>query len=337
MKIFSQAPTRIGLIGGGTDVEPFASKYGGKVLSFAINIYHEATLIPRKDKKVYISALGEERSFSLSKKLAYEKDKKFDLIYSVINYFRPKIKTGFDFIDTFGGISTGGLGTSASATTSMIRVFSHWLGIKMSKDELVLLSWKMEVEELGWVSGKQDQLAAVFGGINLLTFGPGEEKFTVEPLNLPRQTTEEIKRRTVMVFTGKKRHSNNLQQKLQQGMSEKEKINALIELKNAVDEAIEALKNKDFKKLGKILDQAWENKKKSNPAVTNKMIDELYSLAMQKGALGGKVMGAGGGGHMFFFCLPGKKKDLIENLKKANVKIVNYDFDFEGLKVRVEK
>ena len=334
MKITSFAPTRIGLLGGGTDVEPFASKYGGRVLSLAIDLKHEASLKARKDKQIFIKAMNKQRSFTLSKKLIYGKDPKFDLIYSVINYFKPKIKTGFTFKDRFKGIKTAGLGSSGSAAVSMIGVFAKWLGVKMSKKEIALLAWKMEVEELGWISGKQDQLAATFGGINLLTFGPGKEKFTIYPLRLSQGVIKKLKIWSLLVFTGGQRHSASLQKKLQIGMSEKEKIRALKSLCRAVDRGIVSLKKGDFVNLGIILDEAWEDKKKSNPAATNKRIDMLYDLAREKGALGGKIMGAGGQGHMFFLCPPERKKDIVRVLKEKKVKELDFTFDFQGLRIK---
>lgn len=334
MKITGFAPTRIGLLGGGTDVEPFASKYGGKVLSLAIDLYHKASLVPRKDNQVLIEAMSDKRSFSLSKKLVYGKDSKFDLIYSIINFFKPKIRTGFTFVDEFEGIETAGLGSSGSAAVSMIGVFARWLGIKMSKREIALLAWKMETERLGWISGKQDQLAATFGGINLLTFGPGKEKFQVSSLKLAKKTVNRFKKWSLLVFTGGQRHSAILQKRLQNGMSEKKKIAALKKLKVAVEQGISALKKEDFLSLSKVLDQSWENKKKSNPAATNERIDRLYDQGKKNGALGGKIMGAGGEGHMFFLCPPGKKRNLIKALEKEKVKKINFDFDFEGLRIR---
>lgn len=334
MKIKSFAPTRIGLLGGGTDVEPFASKYGGKVLSFAINLRHKATLAPRKDNHVFLHAMNDKRSFSLSKKLVYGKDSKFDLIYSIINFFKPKIRTGFTFVDEFEGVETAGLGSSGSAAVSMIAVFVKWLGVKVSKREIALLAWKMETEELGWISGKQDQLAATFGGINLLTFGKGEEKFQVFPLRLAKETVSRFGKWSLLVFTGGQRHSASLQKSLQKGMRERKKILALKKLRELVDQGVEALKREDFLTLGEILDKAWENKKKSNPAATNKRIDRLYDQGKKKGALGGKIMGAGGEGHMFFLCPPGKKGNLIKALEKEKVKKINFDFDFEGLRVK---
>lgn len=337
MKIIAQTPTRIGLIGGGTDVNPFAAKYGGKVLSLSINLRHKAILMPLKGKNIYIEAMGEKRNFSLNKNLIYGKDEKFDLIYSIINYFKPKIKTGFHFIDEFSGFKTAGLGSSGSAAVSMIGAFNYWLDTKMGRKEIALAAWKMEAEELDWVTGKQDQLAATFGGINIFTFGKGEEKFGVLPIKLKKTVLDDLKKWSLMIFTGGHRHSASLQKKLKEGMSDKEKIAALKRLCQAVDKTCNVLKKGNFITLGKILNKAWEDKKRSNPEVSNPTIDKIYNLAKKTGALGGKIMGAGGEGHMFFLCLPEKKPNLIRVFKKRKLKIINFDFDFKGLEVKVIK
>lgn len=335
MKIVSFAPTRIGLLGGGTDVEPFASRFGGKVLSLTIDLRHKATLVPHKNQQVFLKAMGEERGFPLTKKLVYDKDRKFDLLYSIINYFKPKIKTGFEFIDEFEGVATAGLGSSGSAAVSMIGVFAKWLGVEMSRKEIALLAWKRAVKELGWISGKQDELAAAFGGINLLSFGPGKEKVAVSPLKLTKKIIRELREWSLLVFTGGQRHSTLFQRRLQKGMKKKENIAALKRLKEAALQGAETLKNSDFPRLGKILDKAWQDKKKSHPLASNQRIDFLYSLSLKNGAVGGKIMGAGGEGHMFFLCPPTKKRDLVRALVKEKVKKINFDFDSQGLKVKV--
>ena len=338
MKIIAQAPTRIGLIGGGTDVNPFASRYGGKILSFAITLYHRVTLVPRHDKRILLENLGEVREFEdIATKLpAYGEDKKFDLVYAILNHFKNKFPSGFNLYDRFEGNHSSGLGSSGSAAVAIIGAFNHWLKLKMTKRNIALLAWKMEAKELGWVQGKQDQLTAAFGGVNLLTFGPGED-FEVKSLKLSHKTKQELRGWMLMCFTGGSRHSSRLQKELQKGMLEKEKIQALMALKRAIDHAQKALEKQDWEELGKLLDRAWENKKKSNPAATNERIDYLYKVAKEQGVLGGKIMGAGGEGHMFFLCPPDKQKRVIGALGAEGAKLVNFDLDEEGLVVQEQK
>lgn len=331
MRIFSQAPTRISLIGGGTDVNPFASKFGGKVLSFAINLQHHVSLEPIKSKEVIIETGGIKKRKSLGDRLEYGKDEGFDLVYAIINYFRPFVKTGFKLKVDFDGESSGGLGSSASAAVSIIGVFNHWLKRGLTRMEIAFLAWRMEVEELGWPGGKQDQLAAVFGGVNLLTFGL-KDSAGVIPLDLPPGLIKKMRAWILLFYIGGKRHSGDLQKKLTRGMDERERIEALKKLKRGVGLVIKKLRKGDFKLVGKVLDGAWEFKKRSNPAIATGRINDLYELAKKNGALGGKIMGAGAGGHMFFICPPKNQSKVISALKEDNCQVVDFEFDFEGLK-----
>lgn len=332
-KIISQTPVRIGLIGGGTDVNPFAAKYGGKVLSLAITIFHKVTLVPREDRQILIENLGEVRHFSLDDKLPkYGEDKKFDLVYAIINHFRNKFPSGFNLYDRFSGCHSGGLGSSGSSAVAIIGAINYWLKLELDRKKIALLAWEMETAELGWVQGKQDQLAAAYGGINLMTFGPGKN-FNAKPLNLTDQHLEKIRDWSLLVYTGGSRHSATLQQKLKKGMSEPSKIKALKFLKKSVSLTKDYLNKLQLAKLGKLLDKAWEQKKLSNPDATNLRIDFLYELAKDQGALGGKIMGAGGEGHMFFLCPPEKKNQVISALEAEGAFEIDFQFDQEGLVV----
>lgn len=334
MKVISLAPTRIGLIGGGTDVDPFAHEHGGVVLSLAINLYHKVVLKPLKGEKIKVSCLGEKREFLLKQKLEYTEDKKFNLVKAVINHFRPVINQGFDLKISFEGIGSSGLGSSGSAAVAMISTFQNWLDIYSSRMKIVLLAFKLENEELGWITGKQDQLAAAFGGINLFYFGP-KQKVAVESVNLKKSSIEELEKWMLLCFTGSTRHSAKIQKSLKKKMRYYKRERELFALKDSVYEAVSLIKDNKFSRLGRLLDEVWENKKRSNPRASNEKIDHLYSLALKNGALGGKIMGAGGEGHMFFLCPPEKRKGLLKALReKGKMKIVDFDFDFKGLETR---
>jgi D-glycero-alpha-D-manno-heptose-7-phosphate kinase len=331
MKFIVRAPTRIGLIGGGTDVNPFASQQGGQVIGLAINIYHHTTLVPRKDSLILIENLGETRQFDLDEQLPkYGEDKKFDLVYAIINHFKKKFPSGFNLYDRFEGKHSAGLGSSGSAGVTIIGAINQWLELNLTIKEIALLSWKIETKELGWISGKQDQLMAVFGGLNLMTFGPGET-FSVNPIKLSENEKNKLRQWLILVYTGGTRHSSSLQHQLKKGMTEKKKIQALTELKKAVKQFEQAIINGQWHQAGEILNQAWQNKKKSNPAVTNDRIDFLYQLAQQHGAIGGKVMGAGGEGHMFFFCPPKNQSAVIRALEAEGVEHIDFEIDESGL------
>jgi len=334
MKIVSQAPCRISLVGGGTDVDPFASQHGGKVLNLSINLYNQATLTPWNKSEVSLKALNEKRTIPhLKQPLKYGQDPKFDLLRAIINHFRSRIPSGFSLTITQTTDSLLGLGRSGSAAVSIIAAFSHWLKQPLSPLNMGLLAADLEVNQLGWSGGKQDSLAAAFGGFNLMTFGPGS-KTTVKSVKLSSKAITALKQRVFMVSIGGNRHSAKQQAELIKGMSDKNKLKALFALKDSVDDAVKALKLKDWQTLGSLLHQGWENKKKSNPTVTNQLIDKMYHLAKKNGAYGGKISGSGGAGHMFFIIPPSKKSAAIKTLVKAGAKHIKFDFDFKGVTVK---
>ena len=332
MKFVSRAPCRISLIGGGTDVDPFAKKFGGKVLNLAISLYNQAELTPKKSPSINLSALGEKRHLtSVNHIPAYGQDKNFDLVYAVINHFKRHLPSGFDLKLTQTQDSLLGLGRSGSAAVAMIAAFEAWFKKPSSPKQLGLLAANLETKKLGWPGGKQDSLAAAFGGVNLMSFGPGE-KTQVSPLKLSQTTISDLKKRTIMVFVGGSRHSADQQKKLIAGMSDQAKLKALFGLKAAVAPAAQALKNKHWPLLGKILHQGWKDKKKTNPAVTTAAIDKIYSLAQAHGAWGGKLSGSGGAGHMFFLLPPQKKSTTVKALTRAGAKEIKFNYDFTGAK-----
>ncbi len=334
MKIVSKAPCRISLVGGGTDVDPFASKHGGKVFNFAISLYNQTTLTPWNKPEVNLEALNEKRTIShLKQPLKYGQDPKFDLLRAIINHFRSHIPSGFNLTITQTTDSLLGLGRSGSAAVSIIAAFSHWLKQPLTSLNMGLLAADLEVNQLGWPGGKQDSLAAAFGGFNLMTFGSGS-KTTVKPVKLSSKIIAALKQRAFMIFIGGDRHSAKQQTKLIKGMSDKDKLKALFALKDSVDDAVKALKNQDWQELGNLLHQGWQNKKKSNPAVSNQTIDSLYEIARKHGAYGGKISGSGGAGHMFFIIPPSKKSTAIKALVQADAKHIKFDFDFKGVVVK---
>lgn len=316
--IIAKAPTRIGLFGGGSDVNPFAEEYGGKVLNMAINLRHECSLMKGGHWSV-VNAMDESVNI---KNNQLPKDSKWGLIQEIINSY--KIPTTFSFSDEFDGLQSAGLGSSASAAVSMIGAFNRWLGIKQSKTEIAEKAYQMEIN-LGWVSGKQDQYASALGGINFFEF---DKQVWNAPIS--REIGSEFVKWCVLVYTGRTRHSAKLQEKLRMRMKNKQAVEALKKIRSLTWEGREALMSGDYEKVGYLLDKGWQLKKQSNPSATNKRIDHFYTKA-RKYALGGKILGAGGEGHMLFIVKPKKRSKL---LKAIELKEIDFGIDWNGLEVR---
>jgi len=330
--IISRSPCRISLFGGGTDVNPFNAKHGGKVLNFAINLRHTGKLIPRDDKWIWIEAMGESRIWRIDKTIEYGIDPKFDLMRAIVNSY--DLATGFYYRDEFEGIQGAGLGSSAAAAVAMIGAMNRWQGIRIEPDEVAKKAWKMEAYELGWYSGWQDQFASAYGGLNLFEWKHGD----IDMTELARPMIESLLPSCVLLFTGKTRKSSEVQKVFYDDMRDKvnkgEPLEALDKLKELVDSGHEALAGYDHKQLGKLLEESWEWKKKSSPLATNPKLDEIYNFAKEKGAIGGKILGAGSDGHILFILPPEEKLNFVIAMEKEGLKMIDFGVDWQGLEVR---
>jgi D-glycero-alpha-D-manno-heptose-7-phosphate kinase len=325
MKITSVAPCRISLFGGGSDVAPYSKKYGGEILNLAITLRHSCELIPRFDDWIIIEAMGETRIHKLGNLPVRGIDSKYDLIYETIESY--SLLSGFHLVDSFNGIQGAGLGSSASACVSMVGAFNKWLNIKQYKLDIAKKAQQLELS-LGWISGYQDQIASVYGGVNIFK-GKGFPTYVKTIRFIPEFWEDSF----VLIFTGRTRHSNEIQKKLVKGMNSKVKIEALDEMKKLVAKGFTLLKNGSVKELGHLLDESWELKKMSNPESTNSRINEIYGLALESGAYGGKVLGAGGDGHILFVCEQEDRRKLIRSLEDYGVKQIDFGIDWQGLEV----
>jgi len=304
------------MFGGGTDLPEFSNKYGGRVLNMAINLRHTCTI--ELADKFRIEAMGEVREFdNIPPKRA---DPKFDLIYYVMRKYvdLPPIH----FVDKFDGIQSAGLGSSASAAVSMIAGFNRLMKKKGSIGDIAHQAWRAEID-LGWISGKQDQYASAYGGLNMMEFENGDVWID----SLPREIALGFQNWCVLFFTGKTRHSSDIQKSLKSTNN----VDALLELRGQTWVARELLSKGDFAGVGKLLRKTWELKKKTNPLATNKTIDEMFIKAYGLGALGGKVLGAGGEGCVIFIVDP-KKKDRF--ILEMELKHLDFSVSFDGVQVR---
>lgn len=328
IKIRAKAPLRIGIAGGGTDVDPYASEKGGIVLNTTIDKYAYCTIIPNGTDKMSVRSVdyGAYEVPLNNGPLLY--DGNMDLIKAVTNHFN--ITEGFDIYIRSDAPPGSGLGGSSAVIVSILSAMTNWIGEKLTKKEMALLACILEREKIGLKGGKQDQYASVFGGFNIMEFGNGSVK--VSPVNVTKKTMKELQRCSVLCYTGKSRESAKIIdsqiQKFKEGVNE----NALDESKTLAVKIRDSLSQGEIHRMGELLGEAWEQKKKFTAMVTNPTIDDLYSTAMDSGAVGGKISGAGGGGFMFFICDKGKKKKVSKALQKKGAQIVDFTFESKGCK-----
>lgn len=318
---------RIGLAGGGTDVDPYASEHGGYVFNTTISKYAYSTLRPRRDKKISVSSGYYGRFSAPLDGGPLPLDGNMDLIKAVTNYFTPK--EGFDMSIRSDVPAGSGLGGSSTMIVSMIAAISRWLDVDMSKMEMAKLAFHLEREVIGLKGGCQDQYSAVFGGFNSLKID--KSGVNVMPAHLDSSIINELQCRSVMAFTGMTHDSAAIIDTQQKAYKDGINEDALDHTKDIAICLRSALRHGDLEDCGELLAEAWEYKKKFSGSVSNPEIDKFYSTAVSAGAIGGKVSGAGGGGFMYFLCAFDKKPEVSKALAKAGAVVSDFNFEPEGV------
>jgi D-glycero-alpha-D-manno-heptose-7-phosphate kinase len=328
--IRSKAPLRISFAGGGTDVAPYVDEHGGTVLSSTIGMYAYCTISPRDDKQIRVRSLDMARDENWKadgRMLDY--DGNLDLIKAVLNHF--EVEQGFDMFLHCDVPPGSGLGGSSTVMVSLIGAISEWLNVPMSQYDMAKLAFKLEREELGFAGGRQDHYSAVFGGFNFMEFKKSDT--IVTPLRIKNDILNELHYHLLLCYTGHTRDSANIIEDQRIGMKKAEGsvIEALDNAKRLAYETKDALMKGDIHRIGELLDESWQHKKRFTGRITNDYIDSIYESAKRNGAIGGKISGAGGGGYMFFICDYDRKYLVADSLQQHNAQIVNFNFDKYGL------
>ncbi len=335
MIIRSKAPLRLGLAGGGTDVSPFADLYGGSILNATINLYAHATIIPNDNNTIELIALDQDKRQSHDSSLNLELDGQLDLLKGVYNRIakdyldKPLSFTLQTHVDAPPG---SGLGSSSTLVVAIIGAFAHWLKLPLGEYDVAHLAYEIERIELGLAGGRQDQYAATFGGFNFMEFYK-DDKVIVNPLRIKTKYVNELQNNMVLFYTGTSRESATIIDKQASAINKnaQEQIDATLMVKEQSVKMKEALLRGELDKIGHILNVGWEHKKRMAEGITNSEIEMMYKTAMDAGANGGKISGAGGGGFMFFYCPNNTRYEVIKAISKLNVKVTSYEFAMSGL------
>ena len=322
--IITRTPFRISFFGGGTDIPEFYLKHGGQVLSTTI------------DKYLYITCRHMPPFWEHKHRFVY--GSKTELVSSLDEIDHPSIRETLRYLDVDYGIdmhyntdipARSGIGSSSSFTVGLVHSINGLSGKLKSKSELMYDSIHIERELIGEAVGSQDQAAAAYGGFNRILFRR-DGKIEVRPVTLPARRINELERHLFLVFTGFQRYAKDIEiEKIRR--IEKNTQN-LIEMKSYVDQALDILNhNEDILQFGELLNDTWKMKRGLSVAVSNSDIDEIYDLGLKNGAIGGKLLGAGGGGFMLFFVRPQEKKRFMQAMQKYV--IVPFSFENSGSQV----
>lgn len=320
--IITKTPFRMSFFGGGTDMEEFFNEYGGAVLSTTF------------DKYCYVNVRHLPRFFEYSTELTYSKIERINDI-NEINH--PAIRNAMKLLNMreirliyeADLPARSGLGTSSSFAVGMLNAFYALKGKYIDKKKLADEAIYLERDLCNEIGGWQDQIAASFGGFNRIEFS--EKGYEVLPIIISGERKKELNNNLMMFFTGFTRFSSNVQ-KLN-AVNKKEKVIQLKEMYSLVAEAEKVLVNQEtnLDEFGKLLDYTWKLKRKTGNAVSTESIDIIYSKGIKAGALGGKLLGAGGGGFFVFYVQPENQ----ENVRRVMENLMYIPFTFENGGTRV--
>lgn len=333
--LITRSPVRISFGGGGTDLPAYYEQFGGAVLSTAINKYFYTVLRKRGDGKVQvissdlrtletwenIATMSLERSgleIPLAVLKAVDRDVSADI------FLASEIPPGT------------GLGSSASVCVNVLKALTVYLRLPLSKYELAERAFHVARNLLGNPVGKQDEYAAVFGGLNYIRFAT-DGAVTVEPVELEPALLGELEENLMLFFTGSTHQSQTILQE-QEESTRQDRGSALDSLHMIAALAAEmrgTLEKGDLHAFGTLLDKGWQAKKRISGRISSSQIDALYSLARQNGAVGGKITGAGGGGFLLLYCERASQEAVRKALESAGAREMTFQFDTKGAQVIV--
>jgi D-glycero-alpha-D-manno-heptose-7-phosphate kinase len=229
-----------------------------------------------------------------------------------------------------------GLGTSSSFTVALLNGLHAYKKNFITQQQLAEEACHIEIDVLGEPIGKQDQYMAAFGGLNCLTFEKNGDVL-VEPLRVAAPIQDQLENNLILFFTGIERSASEIlnDQDTKSKNEDPEMVNNLHRIKEIGLETRKYLENGQVDMLGELFNTHWETKKKRSNNISNQLIDECYELARKNGALGGKLIGAGGGGFLMFYCKNGEKHKVVEAIQKMGLKWERFHFDFDGAKILV--
>ena len=319
--IITKTPFRMSFFGGGTDFPEFFRENGGAVISTTF------------DKYCYVNVRHLPRFFDYSTELSYSK---IERVQTVDEIEHPAVREAMKYLDMHELRLTyeadlparSGLGTSSSFAVGMLNAFYCLKGKYVDKRRLADDAIYLERVLCKEAGGIQDQIAAAFGGFNRIDFSV--DGYTVKPVIISPDRKIQLNRKLMLFFTGFSRFSSDIQQSTQKALENRKE--ELLEMLTLVDEAEKILTSKDnLDEFGRLLDYTWKLKRKVAKGISTDSIDELYARALQAGAIGGKLLGAGGGGFLLFYVEEGKQMYV----RKALEQLLYVPFKFEDAGTQV--
>lgn len=329
-KVYARArsPVRISFGGGGSDLTHFFTNEKGAVINSTVSLYTHATVRIREDYKIFLHSRDLNASIEF---VDYDdlvnRDTDFKLFQSIIKVVRPTF--GFELFVHSDYPMNSGLGGSAVVSSAILGCFNQFKKDKWDNHEIAELAFQAERLDLGIAGGWQDQYATVFGGFNFMEFAMDQN--IVHPLRLSRDVMIELEECLVLCDTATTHDSGNIHDDQRESMKEsdiKQKVQSNVEL---TYEMRNHLLRGRLLQFGLCLHKAWEIKRGLSSKISNGFLDNIYEDAMAHGAIGGKLLGAGGGGFFLFYVPPFAKHELLNWMDSSGLKYRPFRFDSEGL------
>jgi len=327
-----KVPSRVSFVGGGTDLSSYSEKWGGCVISTTIDKYAHLRLKTQDiaEIKIVLRDYAQGVTYPLSQVLPYD-NSIFDLYKAVIN--KIGLSTGVE-IEAWGDFPAGsGLGTSSAFAVALIAALLTIKGERVSKSKLARLAVEIEREELKLPGGYQDQYAVSYGGFKLIKFLPGK-KIKTFSFKLKPNVKDRLQGNLLIFYLGGRRSEKIQQEFLSKNIKKSVRtIKFLHAIKDLVLQAGKLLKKGEIDKFGAILHEVWMLKKMTSLKITTILVDEIYNLARKEGALGGKLLGAGGGGCFLFYVPKKYQKKVRKVLEEKGAVLIPFSFEPSGVKV----
>jgi D-glycero-alpha-D-manno-heptose-7-phosphate kinase len=325
----ARAPVRISFGGGGSDLTHFFAGEGGAVINTTISLYSHATLRMRDDQRVIIHSRDLGKSLHAEDlQAALTQCGPFGLLQALLKAVHPDF--GFEMYLQSDFPMNSGLGGSAVVSAAVLGCFNQFRRDQWDLHELAELAFQAERLYLGVAGGWQDQYATVFGGFNFMEFRMDQN--IVHPLRIHPDTLLELEESLILCDTGTTHDSGDIHHDQRQQMQRegvREQVQTNVELTYRIRNHLLRGRLLEF---GRALDEAWQLKRELSSKISNSKLDQIYTDALGHGAIGGKLLGAGGGGFFLFYAPPFRKHELIDNLEAAGLKIRPFRFEQEGLR-----
>ena len=341
--VFAKAPLRMALAGGGTDLEPYYTRFGGFVLNATIDQYAYCKIEPyecckRETHWVFKSidlGIDEKRDFYSSDFMNYAyTDSKLKLLINTYQYLTHKLEREPVNISTFVEAPPGsGLGSSSALVVALVAAIAEYYNIPMGEYDMADAAVEIERKVCDLPGGKQDQFAAAFGGFNFMEFLK-DGRTIVNPLRLNHKTQNMMELSTVLYYVGKPRKDSRVIENTAKGLESSETVlNATHKIREACINYKRSLLMGDLPKISELMEVYWKMKLETNSKVASPEILDSYDYARKNGATAAKISGAGGGGHMVLFTEFERRHELISSLKEKEGRVVPFKFVNQGVDV----